>query len=309
MTFDMRAREALRFPPKVSTNLGFVFIDEESIKRVRDRSLGFHFGLYWPRQVDGRLVQELAAQGAKAVALDVLFGELRDDHPSVQMADGSLIEDDDYFALELRRAGNTIVATTADLIPPTLFLTNALALGDVSTDKDADGILRRARAFRIYRRWHPVFRQAEANPEYGLDLRQARVEPGRLVLPRSDGSTINVPLDRDGRFALADFIGGKLPPGMAPTALAIHRGAGVADGRRPRRPRVGLDLDQAEVDFPGGRITLRGPAGIERIIPVDAQATSTLTGVCRPRSRELARESIQVLLVQDHKRLKGKSNG
>ena len=36
--------------------------------------------------------QELSEQGAKAVAFDVLFGELRPDHPPVQMADGSLVE-------------------------------------------------------------------------------------------------------------------------------------------------------------------------------------------------------------------------
>jgi CHASE2 domain-containing sensor protein len=46
MTFDMRAREALRLsPPSVATNLGFVYIDEESIHRVRNGSLGYRFGL------------------------------------------------------------------------------------------------------------------------------------------------------------------------------------------------------------------------------------------------------------------------
>ena len=64
--------------PTVATNLGFVFIDDASIAFVRtNRSLGYQYGLYWPRQVYGRLVEELAAQGARAVALDVIFGELR----------------------------------------------------------------------------------------------------------------------------------------------------------------------------------------------------------------------------------------
>ena len=35
----------------------------------------------------GRLAHELAAQGAEAVAFDVIFGELRPDHAPVQMAD------------------------------------------------------------------------------------------------------------------------------------------------------------------------------------------------------------------------------
>ena len=93
MTYDMRAREALKFSPMVATNLGFVFIDEASIVYVRtNRSIGFHFGLYWPRQVYGRIVQELSNQGAKAAAFDVIFGELRDDHPAVAMADGRGID-------------------------------------------------------------------------------------------------------------------------------------------------------------------------------------------------------------------------
>ena len=99
------------------------------------------YGLKWPRQVYGRLVEELSAQGAKAVAFDVLFGELRPDHPLVQMADGSLIESDDFFALQCRLASNVILAATPDLMPPELFATNALALGDITTEKDSDGVL------------------------------------------------------------------------------------------------------------------------------------------------------------------------
>src|SRR3974390_2507568 len=71
MTFDMRAREALRFAQSVTTNLGFLYIDEEGIRRVRNGSLGYRFSLYWPRQVYGRVVEELADQGARTVAFDI----------------------------------------------------------------------------------------------------------------------------------------------------------------------------------------------------------------------------------------------
>ena len=75
MTYDLRARKALQYAPTVATNLGFVFIDDASIAFVRtNRSLGYQAGLYWPRYVYGRLVEELAAQGARAVALDIIFG-------------------------------------------------------------------------------------------------------------------------------------------------------------------------------------------------------------------------------------------
>jgi len=92
MTYDIRVRAALHFPAPAATNLGFVFIDEESVRTVAHGSLGYSFGLLWPRQVYGRLVEELADQGARAVGFDVIFGELRpDQHAPVQMADGTLM--------------------------------------------------------------------------------------------------------------------------------------------------------------------------------------------------------------------------
>jgi hypothetical protein len=97
-----------------------------------------------------------------------------------------------------------------------LFLTNALALGDISTQADSfDGKLRRVQAFRVCRQWHFGFRQVEADPEFGVDLRLARVEPGQVVLPRRGADDIKVPLDREGNFDLAAFGGENLPPGVA----------------------------------------------------------------------------------------------
>ena len=179
MTFDMRARQALRFAPTVATNLGFVFIDEESLKAVWNGSLGYRFGQLWPRQVYGRLVQELAEQGVKAIAFDIILAELRPDHPPVQMADGNLVESDEFFARQMRLAGNVIIALTKQVTPPALFRTNALAVGDITTEKDPDGVLRRVQVLRP--NWHLAFRQAAT--ELGLDLDRARVEPRQVVVP------------------------------------------------------------------------------------------------------------------------------
>ena len=51
MTYDMRAREAVKFAPTVSTNFGFVFISDDTIDRISKGLLGKRYGLYWPRQV------------------------------------------------------------------------------------------------------------------------------------------------------------------------------------------------------------------------------------------------------------------
>ena len=104
ITYDLRVRTSLHFPAPAATNLAFVAMEDSSIAAVKNGALGYKFGLYWPRQVYGRLVEELSAQGAQTVAFDVLFGELRNDHPPVQMADGSLVESDDFFARQMRRA-------------------------------------------------------------------------------------------------------------------------------------------------------------------------------------------------------------
>jgi len=216
MTYDMRCREALKFPIKVATNLGFVFIDDKSIVSVQNGLLGTPgFGLYWPRQVYGRLAQELKDEGAAAVAFDITFAELRHDHNPIQMADGRLVDSDEYFALQMKHAGNVIIAVSEGMVPPRLFVTNAAALGDISAEKDSDGILRRAHVFRTYRKWNAAFRQVEADPDMGIDLQKARIETNQIILPRTEGEKpIKVPLDKDGNFDLADFVGDKIPAGM-----------------------------------------------------------------------------------------------
>ena len=307
-TYDMRCREALKYPKAVSGDLGFVYIDEKSIEAVQNGLLGAHYGLYWPRHVYGRLAQELAAEGAEAIAFDIIMGGLRPDHSQVQMADGRLIDSDEYFALQSKRAGNIIMATTKDVAPPLLFLTNAVAVGDISTDKDLDGILRRARAYRTYRKWHMAFRQVEADPDMGINLQKARLEPGRIVLPRFEGDPIKVPLDTDGNFDMADFVGDKIPPGMArkqkPFTEEIIWHMGVVLAAR----HLQLDLDHAQIDLGLGRITLRGAGGAERVIPVDQDGYFYIDWCMPPNHPLLTQEAVQSLLEKHLQRLKGETN-
>jgi class 3 adenylate cyclase/CHASE2 domain-containing sensor protein len=310
MTYDMRARKALGSAPAVATNLGFVFIDDASIAFVRtNASLGWNAGLYWPRHVYGRVVEELAAQGARAVALDVIFGELRPFDKPVQMADDSTMDSDEFFALQMRRARNVILAVPPGLTPPSRFRTSAFALGDISTHKDyPDGVLRRAQAFRVTTNWHFAFRQVAADPEFGVDLDRARVESGQVVLPRDGGDDIKVPLDREGKFDLADFGGENLPPGVVRKAKPFteerlwHMGVVLA------AQELQLDLAKAEVDLKQGRITLRGAGGVERVIPVDAEGFFYIDWCMPPNHPALTQEPIQRVLWQEHLRVAGLTN-
>ena len=96
----------------------------------------------------------------------------------------ALIESDDFFARQMRRAGNVILALTPEVTPPDLFATNALALGDISTEKDADGILRRIKSLSISATGTRCSNLA-ADPEFGVDLEHARIAPGKILLPQT----------------------------------------------------------------------------------------------------------------------------
>jgi class 3 adenylate cyclase/CHASE2 domain-containing sensor protein len=296
-SYDIRARYALKFSPTVATNLGFVFIDEDSLRAVWDGSLGYSYGLLWPRHIYGRVVDELSAQGAKAVAFDVIMGELRPDHSPVRMADNSLAESDHFFAIQMRRASNVIIAVTKEIVPPPLFLTNAFAPGDIVMEKDPGGVLRRAQICR--RQWHAAFRQAEA--EYGVDLGRAEILPQQIILQQTNGQKIRVPLDPQGNFDLADF-GGK---GKArPYAEQWLWHMGVVLGAR----ELNLDLDHADIDLPHGRITLHGPDGLTRTIPVDSEGYAYIDWCMPPNHPQLTQEAIHSLLLQNRLRLEGKTN-
>ena len=334
MTYDWRVRQALRFPTASATNLAFVYIDDASIAYVKtnhlprstatvtdpeqryrnDAELGYRFGLYWPRQVYGRLVEELSTEGAKAVGLDIIFAERREDHPSVQMADGTSKDSDEFFGLQLLRAGNVAIAAPKDILPPPVFATNAMALGHINTDKDntdkdPDGILRRAKAFETIRRWNFAFEKVAADPEYGVDLSAAQVEPGKIILPRPGEDSITIPLDENGEFALSAFFGAKLPRGMAPKAKPFteeriwHLGIVLA------ARALNLDLNHPVVDLAAGQIILSGPGDVKRIIPVDPNGYFYIDWRLKLNDPRLTQVPIEKLLLQDAKRLRGETNG
>ena len=309
MTYDLRSKSALRFPAPAATNLAFVSIEESSVDAVLNGKVGLHFGLLWPRQVYGRLVDELSQEGAKAIAFDVLFGELRPDQQDpVQMTDGTLIESDDYFAAQMWHAGNVILAVTPEVWPPSLFVTNAFALGDISTENDSDGVLRRVKAFRVYRRWHPYV-QLAAN-KFDLDLEGAQVLPGKIIVPQTGTTnTVEIPIDTQTNFSCSDFFGDPLPPGVPPRARAFtdyviwHVGVILA------AVQMGLDLNNPEMDLARGRIVLRGANGVERTIPVDSEGYFYVDWHITPNDPRLLRAPVEDLLLQEKERLEGQTNG
>jgi len=226
------------------------------------------------------------------------------------MAGGGLEESDGFFAQEMHRAGNVVLAVTPEVNPPELFATNALMLGDIRTEKDSDGILRRVKAFRDFRHWHPLFIKLATEPEIRADLDHAKLVAGKILLPQT-GTTnvIEVPVDADNNFQLSDFVGDTLPASMAPTAKAFttdriwHMGIVLA------AQQLKLDLAKTMVDLPAGKIILHGTNYVERIIPVDTDGYFLVDWRLTPNDMRLLRLPIEKLLWQNRQRLLGKTNG
>ncbi|HPY31006.1 MAG TPA: adenylate/guanylate cyclase domain-containing protein [Verrucomicrobiota bacterium] len=306
ITFDWRVRLAQHQASAPAESLGFVYINDATIDALKNRSLGFSYGLYWPRHIYGRVLRELERQGARAVAFDVLFGELREDHAPVQFAGQPPIESDEFFAQQIRAAGNVILAADRGILPPPLLATNAYALGDISAEKDPDGVLRRARAFQLYRQWHPLFLQAEA--EYGVNLAEARIEPNRILLSLPDGSSLPVQLDEHGNFSVADFIGDNLPPGMPARAKPFtdqrvwHMGIVLA------ARALQLDLAKATVDLADGRITLPSNDGAQRVIPVDREGYFFIDWSLKAFDSRMTAQNFADLLRRDRDWARGQTN-
>jgi adenylate cyclase len=62
---------------------------------------------------------------------------------------------------------------------------------------------------------------------------------------------------------------------------------------------LGLDLDKAEVDLPRGRIVLRSPGGLERVIPVDREGSFYIDWSLPPNHSALKQEAA-LSLLQTH---------
>ena len=315
MTYDWRVRLAERASPAVATNLGFVFVDDDSVKALlRGRDFPFRFGPLWPRQVYGFLVRELAAQGAEAVGFDVLFLEARPDHPPCRLAGGGSMGSDEFFAREIRSSGRVILAAEKSLPPWELFATNAWAVADITAGRDDDGVLRRVEAYHDLYYWHPLIRQAAEALDW--DLEQVRILPGALEFSVSDGSWQRVELDARGCFDTTRFraaleggagAGQAAAPAAWAPAFQIKRAwqIGVLLAAR----RLDLDLEHADAKPKSGRIILRGPNGMERVIPVDADNRFLTDWSLRPSDPALTKESIQSLLDQDLRRQQGDLDG
>jgi class 3 adenylate cyclase/CHASE2 domain-containing sensor protein len=304
MTYDWRVRLATNYPDAAAPNLGFVFIDNESITEVLSGSLGYSAGLYWPRHVYGHLIQELDSQGAEGIAFDILFGELRPDH-EVILPDGTTNKPDAFFARQLARAGNVVLAAEKGIVPPDAFRTNAVALGDITAQRDRDGILRRSKAFEDYLILHRIVREALRKFD-GFQF-----QTNQMTFSPPDGPAVTLPISPDGMFDLARLYelgtGRSPPPGWPRTDRAYTRVRVWDLGLVLAAHHLKVDLSAAVVQ-PGKQILLRTATGRERVIPIDEENRFYIDWSMTHADPRLTRESFHSLLEQDTRRRHGLTN-
>lgn len=304
MTYDVRVRLSTRFSKGNATNLAFVYMDEGSIRNLSEGWGGMKgLGLFWPRSVYGRLLNELAAEGAEAVGFDIIFNPLRPDHPKdIDPATRDAIPSDEFFAMQLRKAGNAILAADDEVLPSELFRTNAWATADISAEKDSDAILRRVYAFREYPEWHPAIQEVAAvhgwRVDYDLRVIQFR-ERRYLKLMRE------VPIAEDGTFLVEKLLGEKPEPGEPDRDNAYIKRRVWHMGILLAAKHLKIDVDKSEIDLKGGRIVFHGENGLERVLPVDHYGRFYVNWTLSKDHPELTRCNLDPFLDAYHFRQKG----
>ena len=304
ITYDLRMRSIPAKSASANTSLAFVFISDDSITTVSDGSLGYKYGLYWPRHIYGRMLKELAAERCKAVGFDVLFGELRADHAPVPMPDNSLLESDEFFARELK-SNPTLLAATPSLVPPDLFRTNCLSLSDISAEKDADGVLRRAKAFSDIHLWHPILSQLAR--EAGFDLNKIEIHPDKLLFHLPGERLITSELNKEGRLDVADLvqkITGEKPTGPLPVVQPFETRRVWQLGIAMAALQMGADLSKATIET--NLITIRGSNTVVKL-PVDSRHRFYIDWTLRYDDSRLTVEPIESLLQKQNERAEGKT--
>ena len=310
ITYDWRVRMAANRSPVVATNLGLVALKDSSIEALLDNSLPYQFGLQWPRQVYARLVHELNVQGAKAIGFDIVFGELRPDHPPA-IIDGTTIGSDEFLAQQMQRGSNVIVAAEKSIVPPDLFRTNAWATAEISAQREVDGILRRVKAFSVVTLWHPLLQRAKR--DFGWKLNEARIERNEMVLPRDEvgqAKEDRLPLNEKHEFDAARLEAilneRPLPQGATRWEKPFTSERFWQLGLLLAAYDLRLDLSRAHVDLDRGRIEIPGQAGESRVIPIDRLGRFYIDWSLPPTDRRLTKEGIEDLLVQYELRRAGK---
>ena len=174
-SYDLRMINAAKYKQPCE-EICLIIVDQESIDWAKEK---YNWSWPWPREAYGRMIDFISAGNPKAIAFDILYTE-----PSVY-------GEDDDIALGMAEARSKKVIQTffysADdygktLMPVKPINDNAALLGNITSAKDNDDIIRRTRLF-------DTFNETEY-PTLGLaPLFLSEEEPDFSSIPVLDNNT------------------------------------------------------------------------------------------------------------------------
>jgi class 3 adenylate cyclase/CHASE2 domain-containing sensor protein len=300
ITYDARVKLASEHPvPNQinATNLSLVDISDETIDVMDDGSLGFQYEVYWPRTVYAMALQELEQEGAKAVGFDILFSGLRPNDPSPpateHLPDGTHPTNADRFFISVLTANtNVILGAQDEVLPATEFQTEVTKLGDITTETDRDGVLRREIPYEDYRRWHPILRQMAR--QYDLKLNATVFGPTNITFYRKGNPPIVFPTDKEGYLAGKSFSADAAGISFLPYRTIRVWSMGIQLAAR----ELNLDLDKAQIEPAQHRIVLTGEHGVSRVIPLNDDGTFQINWELGVNSLLMTNGSLEDLLLR-----------
>jgi len=267
--YDWRVSWAKRRAKEQPADLALVAIQDSSVERLRrGYPLGEAYGLLLPRKLYGRVLRSLHAEGVAMVGFDIILGGERQDHPPVELPDGTATGSDAFFAAQLKDSGPAILACALGKPPAPIFRSSGVTLGGVDRTVDSDGVTRRIPAFLEHRFVSaPVQRFADRR---GLEVRwngSDRVE----FINHLEFETNSVPLGTNGAIvlgtardasAVTNFSRGRIELSALESHRVWNMGILLAAAK--------MGFDPAEATFAPGRIEFPLTNGASVRIPVDA---------------------------------------
>ncbi len=267
--YDWRIRRAAQGSEPLDSRLGLLVIDNGTIEDIRRGLLiGEPLRPLWRRDVYARALRELRAQGASAVAFDIILGEHYED---TFITDGGTneVHADRWLASEIRQFGQVFMGATEELGVAPLFWQSAAAVGDVESPKDVDGSVRRVRAFADVEGLSLELLLAlrslklECPSPKELEMRGIEVSTNQLyTIHLETGEPTLFPINAQGRVLL--------PRGRFSVELPVMKKVRRWNlGVLLAAAAIGLDLSQAQVGSDG--IRLSSTNGTSLTIPTDPQ--------------------------------------
>lgn len=206
-SYDWRVQHSMRFQQPKSDRLGSVFVDDLSLAEIT-RKLKVQWP--FPRWVHGLVLKELTDQGAAAVAYDIFFIGRRPEELTPSSLRGERMSSDEFFAQEIARHGQVVLAASEDPLQPRkdlkrpdpLFSVPAAAVGHALRMTDADGVVRRVKPVfvddHMQRTWQLGLTLAARQVGWNLD--RAELDDWSLRVPDNNGRIHEIPLDGQGNL-------------------------------------------------------------------------------------------------------------